>query len=280
MNGMKTDSPHENQIDRAIDWDDAFANSAYIPGSDALPALWAADAASYRDSGRRIDLDVIYGTAPRACFDLIWPDTTPKGLAVFVHGGYWMILDKSSWTHFAEGARANGWAVCIPSYTLAPDARIAEITRQLATAITKAAQMVAGPIALAGHSAGGQLVARMVCEDQKTTYTARTQPVHTLCISGVHDLRPLMHTKMNATLHIDAEEAALESPALLRPAAGAAVTTWVGGHERPEFLRQSRLLTDAWGARSVVDRTHDHFSVLNGLRDPDSAITRAFIAAP
>jgi len=30
------------------DWDDAYANSAHIPGADKLPALWAERAAAYR----------------------------------------------------------------------------------------------------------------------------------------------------------------------------------------------------------------------------------------
>ena len=33
-----------------------------------------------------------------------------------------MRLEKDHWTDFAEGARARGWAVCLPSYVLAPEA--------------------------------------------------------------------------------------------------------------------------------------------------------------
>jgi len=152
------------------DWDDAFANSAYIAGSEALPELWTKQAAYYRKSGVRIDCDMPYGDSPREVFDLIWPDQTPKGLAVFVHGGYWLATDKSMWTHLAEGARAQGWAVCLPSYTLAPDARISQITQQIHAAITQASNTVAGPIRIADiqragiwwrawHALGGKLTA-------------------------------------------------------------------------------------------------------------------------
>src|SRR3546814_5563195 len=51
---------------------------------------------------------------------------SPAGLAVFVHGGYWMAFDKSSWSHLAAGAVARGWAVALPSYTLCPEARISD----------------------------------------------------------------------------------------------------------------------------------------------------------
>ncbi len=87
------------------DWDDAFANMAHVPGSERLPALWAAAAAAYRASGVAIDEDVRYGPTERNALDLVWPDGAPRGLVVFVHGGYWMRLDRTSWTHLA-GARA------------------------------------------------------------------------------------------------------------------------------------------------------------------------------
>ncbi len=68
-----------------------------------------------------------------------------------------MQLCKDDWTHLAEGARANGWAMCLPNYSLAPDARISAMTQQMVAAVTKAASLVSGPIAISGHSAGGHL---------------------------------------------------------------------------------------------------------------------------
>ena len=92
----------------ATDWDDAFANLAHIPHSETLLEDTAAAAAAYRASGVRMEIGKPYGDAPRETLDLIWPDGAPKGLAIFVHGGYWRANDPSMWTHFAEGARANG----------------------------------------------------------------------------------------------------------------------------------------------------------------------------
>lgn len=125
------------------DWDDAFANMKHVEKSEELPGFWSARAAAYREElragGRRLDTDISYGSHPREKFDLVWPDGTPKGLAVFIHGGFWMRLDKNYWTHFAEGARAQGWAICLPSYTLTPEARIHEITAQIGSATSTAA---------------------------------------------------------------------------------------------------------------------------------------------
>lgn len=266
----------------AIDWDDSFANMAHVAGSDALPDLWSNSAAAYRVSDVRIDKDIAYGDASREKFDLVWPDGTPKGLAVFIHGGFWMRLDKSYWTDFAEGARANGWAVCLPSYTLAPEARIHQMTAQMGAAITMAAARVAGPIRLSGHSAGGHLASRMVSETTPLQAEVLDRITHTLSISGLHDLRPLMHTKMNDILHLDDAEARRESAALLRPAIASSVTCWVGGGERPEFIRQSELMAQIWAGLDVpiqckIDGEHNHFTVIEGLRDRTSPITQAFV---
>lgn len=265
------------------DWDDEFANMAHIAGSDALPALWAQSALDYRNSGVSVETDIPYGDHEREKFDIVWPDGTPKGLAVFVHGGFWMRLDKSFWTDFAEGARANGWAVCLPSYTLAPEARLSEMTLQIGAAISEAASRITGPIHLSGHSAGGHLATRMICADSPLADGIQTRIKHTLSISGLHDLRPLMHTKMNDVLHIDEAEALRESAALLRPISAAPLTCWVGGGERPEFIRQSVLMAQMWDGLDIsttchIDGQHNHFTVIEGLRDPQSPITQQLLA--
>ena len=262
------------------DWDDAFANMAHIPGSAALPGLWAEQAATYRASGVRVDEGIAYGPHPREVFDLVWPDLAPRGLALFIHGGFWMRLDRSYWTHLAEGARALGWAVCLPSYTLAPEARIAAMTAQMAQAVQAAAALVPGPIRLSGHSAGGHLATRLICDDTALTPAILQRVEATLSISGLHDLRPLRQTAMNQTLHLDEAEAVTESPALHRPAAAIPLTCWVGGGERPEFIRQSRLMVQMWAGLDtptacMIDGTHNHFTVIEGLCDPASPITRA-----
>ena len=261
-----------------IDWDDAYDNMGHIPGSREYPDRWTARATAFRGRWTSSTLEVKYGIRPRERFDLFHSVVGACGLVVFVHGGYWMRLDKSFWSDLAEGALSAGWAVALPSYSLAPEVRIAEITKQIATAIAAAAKGIPGPIRLVGHSAGGHLVARMVCQGGPLDPETASRIARVVSISGLHDLRPLMRTRMNAVLRIDAAEAISESPALLQPASRVRVTAWVGGGERPEFLRQARLLADAWPtADTYVDGNHDHFSVIDGLGRADAPIVRALL---
>jgi acetyl esterase/lipase len=268
------------------DWNNAYANGPNIPGGERWPELWVKPAQQFRDKmsqANRAELDLSYGSGERNRFDLFLPEGEPKGLVVFVHGGYWMALDKSFWSHLAAGSVAHGYAVAMPSYTLCPDNSIAGIGREIAAAITKAAEMVQGPIRLTGHSAGGQLVARMVSHPSPLAADVQARIVHTMPLSGLHDLRPLMRTDMNARLKLDETQAAAESPALLKPIDGARVTCWVGGSERAEFLRQNQLLANIWtglGARTacVAEPDRHHFDVIDGLADPDHQLTQTLLS--
>ena len=265
-----------------IDWDDAFANGAYIDNSTGYPPIWAARAAAFRQEADRAKTDMLYGEHPREKLDLFFPSVAPHGLVVIVHGGYWLNFDKSSWSDLAEGALGNGWAVAMPSYTLAPEVRIENITHQIGCAITRAAKQVAGPIRLAGHSAGGHLVTRMVCDDSPLPPALLERVEGLVSISGLHDLRPLQLTTMNEQLHLTPKSAALESAVLHRPAGRAQVVCWVGGAERPEFLRQSAVLVETWGCAGaktqlVVDPGKHHFDVIDGLKDPQSDMTRTLL---
>ncbi|MEP9387021.1 alpha/beta hydrolase [Mesorhizobium sp. KR9-304] len=271
---------------RISDWDDAYTNGANIAGGDRWPDAWVDPARAYREgrvAAGKAKLDLAYGARPRNRFDLFLPDAEPKGLVVFIHGGYWMRFDQSYWSHLAKGPVDRGYAVAMPTYTLCPETRIAGITKEIGTAIDKIAGMVGGPIQLTGHSAGGHLAARLVCADTPLSKDVLSRLRNVVSISGLHDLRPLMRTALSATLHIDHAEAMAESPLFLEPVDGMRVTCWVGGGERSEFIRQSALLANAWvgvgGATALVEEPdRHHFTIIDGLTDPAHPLTRALLA--
>ena len=253
-----------------LDGDRAYQNGAFIAGAGDYPARWAEAAARFRGvQGRSAALDQIYGGHARQRFDLFLPDGVPRGLMVFIHGGYWRAFGRRDWSHLAGGALARGWACALPSYRLAPEVPITEITRDCTAAITAARAFVAGPVVVTGHSAGGHLSARMGCADGPEG-VLRVVP-----ISPLAELAPLAATLMQGELQISAAEMAQESPARLALRPGVQAHVWVGGGERPSFLWQGRVLAEAWGCPWTVDPGKHHFDVIDGMEDPASPLLAA-----
>ncbi|WP_108483006.1 alpha/beta hydrolase [Oceaniglobus ichthyenteri] len=270
------------------DWDRAYSNASHIHRSDQWPQAWVGPAQALRDdltAKGRAELDQPYGPGPRQRYDLFMPEGEPRGLFVFVHGGYWHSLDRSYWSHLAAGPVAHGYVVAVPGYTLCPEVRIRDIGVEIAAAVDAAAGRIAGPVVLAGHSAGGHLVARIAAQGSALSGATRARLSAVIPISGLSDLRPFLRLRMNDTLRLDTEETLSESPALLAPPEGLRVFCWVGGSERAEFLRQNRLLADIWtglGAKVAIWEEPDrhHFDICDGLIDPDHPIHQVYAGRP
>lgn len=268
-----THASPDAQQDRDV-LDRAYANAAHIAGAADYPDRWAARSAEYRrELGARARLDLPYGPGERHRFDLFLPVAKPKALLVFVHGGYWLAFGRESWSFVARGANALGWAVAIPSYTLAPDARIAAMTQEIRRATDAAFAECPCPVVVTGHSAGGHLSARMGCADSPLAADLRK----VVPISPLADLGPIAGTAMNDKLHLDAAEVAQESPVSHRLKPDVAAHVWVGAQERPAFLWQARLLSETWDCAWTAAPARHHFDVIDDLADPDSALMQAIV---
>ena len=269
------------------DPDDAYENRGHIPHADRLLAAWPVDAATFRDRHQDSDCNRAYGASDRTAYDLFLPEggiAAARGLVAFVHGGYWVALSKDDFSHLASGLLRRGWAVAMIGYTLAPRARIADITREVAAAITTIGEIGTGPLRLAGHSAGGHLVTRMMCADVALGAVALDRLDRVVSISGLHDLRPLRTLVRNEAWRLDDAEAAQESPVLRQPRSDIELVCVAGAEERPEFIRQNALLPLAWQGLGVPGRSqllagHNHFTIIGTMTEADSQLCR-LIDAP
>ena len=267
------------------DWDDAYNNRGYASNVDEMVVNWRDSAAAYRDemvSARRAELDLEYGERERNRVDIFHPNADPVGVIIFVHGGYWRAFDKSSWSHLAKVAVELGWVVAMPSYTLAPEVAIADITVEIGKAVDFVASRFDLSIRLTGHSAGGHLVSRMVCADSPLSASTLKRIERVVSISGVHDLRPLIKTAMNDDFKMDMVAASTESPCLLAPITNVKIDCVVGGDERPEFIRQNDLLANVWTGLSAITTSthitgHNHFTVVEELAVEDSELVRILL---
>jgi arylformamidase len=269
------------------DPDDAYENRLHIPNADKHLSAWPVDAAAFRDRHPDSDCDRSYGTGERSAYDLFLPEggiQAATGVVAFVHGGYWVALSKSDVSHLASGLLARGWAVAMISYTLAPQARIADITREIANAVTALGEVGTGPLRLAGHSAGGHLVTRVMCRDVDLGAAALDRLDRVVSISGLHDLRPLRTLAKNDLWRLDDDESVQESPALRSPRQNIDLVCVAGAEERPEFIRQNALLPLVWQGLGVPGHGqllagHNHFTIIETMTDPRSRLCD-LIAAP
>ena len=269
------------------DLDDAYENSAYIPGAASWLQGLPDRAASFRASQPDAMLNQPYGKSERQRYDLFTPEgglDAARGLLAIVHGGYWMALSKDDFSYLAAGPLARGWTVAMIGYTLAPQARIAEITTEIAAATNAMAKLGNGPLRLAGHSAGGHLVARMICQDVALSDQAAQRLDRVVSVSGLYDLRPLRRLAKNETWQLDDAEAATESPVMQIPREGIELACIAGADERPEFIRQNALLPLAWQglgtpAYSRLLAGDHHFSVIDHLANMDSDVCRSVVSS-
>lgn len=207
-----------------------------------------------------------YGPSEREQWDL-WEKPGAPMLA-FIHGGYWQRNRRQDFWCMAEGARAMGWGFSLCGYSLAPEATLTQIVAQIHAALD--ALPGSGPVVLSGWSAGGHLTAMGLSHPRVTAG---------LAISGIFELGPIRDTYLQEKLALtDAELAAL-SPQRL-PVVPKPLAVAYGSAELPELVRQSRefhalrAAAHAPGALIPVPGAN-HFSVLDGLRQPGGALLRA-----
>lgn len=267
----------------AIDYEKEYDNRARVPEHVDIFARWHSEAQAYRDASPHAQLGLPYGPSPRQFIDFFPTVRTdaPTPLALFIHGGWWRTLHPSEFSQMAAGLNAHGIDVAMAGYDLCPQVSISTIVEQIRSACLMLWRKHRKRIFVFGHSAGGHLAGAMLAQDWKAfgaSAPADLVPA-AYSISGVFDLAPLVHVSQNADLRLDADEARRMSPLHWKAPAGLTFDAVVGGIESAEFLRQSRVIADGWAAQGVTTRYEEinganHFTVLDPLTDPDSAMTR------
>ncbi len=258
----------------AMDLEAEYNNRAKVADSAAISARWEHDAAAFRATHPHSDLALPYGPTPRQAMDIFWPGAGREApVAMFVHGGYWQRLDRTWFSHFARGLLAHGVAVAMPSYDLCPSVTLAALVEQVRDAAAFLARRHGGGMLAAGHSAGGHLAAMLLATDWAARGLTAPAIRAALPISGLFDLPPLTHTSVNDALGLDEAEARRLSPLFLSRPAGT-LHAVVGGNEGVEYIRQSRSIAEAWGGRWEALGDRNHYTVLEPLGDPESAMVQ------
>jgi arylformamidase len=264
-----------------------YNNRARIPEHPRIFERWSEASALVRErSAARLDL--AYGPGLNETLDLFPANlaATASGapVLVFIHGGWWRSLDKFDHSFLAPAFTEAGAMVVVPNYALCPAVSIETISLQMVHALAwtyrNAALHGGDPrrIVVAGHSAGGHLAAMLLCCDWPAVGADLPPNLvnAALSVSGLFDLEPVRQTPfLQADLRLSAGSAARLSPARF-PRPRGRLFAAVGADESEEFLRQNRLIRDAWGERCVpVCETitgTNHLTVLHDLADPQGRL--------
>ncbi|XP_017380489.1 kynurenine formamidase isoform X1 [Cebus imitator] len=241
-------------------------------------------------------LHVPYGDGEGERVDIYFPNKAAEGALpffLFFHGGYWQSGSKDQSAFMADPLAAQGVAVVIVGYNIAPkgtlDQMVDQVTRSIAF-VQKRYPSNEG-IYLCGHSAGAHLAAMMLLADW-TKHGVTPNLKGFFLVSGVFDLEPMVYTSQNVALQLTLEDARRNSPQLKVAQAQPAhpscpVLVVVGQFDSPEFHRQSWefyqvlpaqiLCQGGWKASFEKLRDVDHFEIIETLTQKDSVLTQIIL---
>jgi acetyl esterase/lipase len=256
--------------------DDSYNNSKACPSSPAVQAQREQESAAFRDA-HPAKLDMAYGASDRQKWDLFPAAEPTSPCLVFIHGGYWQRGSRHAVSILAEGVRALGWSVAFPGYDLTPDVSLQDLVGQIHSALDWLGESgpdhgIAGPIIVAGHSAGGHLTAMALSHPKVQAG---------LAISGVFELGPIRDIFLNDKLRLTDEEVMTLSPLRL-PVVMKPMGIAYGTAELAALVDDSRALharranAHAPGPLIPVPGA-DHFTILHELQKADGLLTRAIL---
>jgi arylformamidase len=232
--------------------------------------------------------DVPYGNLKRERLD-IYPSLQPQSKTlIFIHGGYWQMLDKSLFHFIASGFHPYGVTTVLLTYPLAPEVPIDQIVFSCRKAIkwlyANVSAFNADPhqMYVAGHSAGGHLAAMLMATDWKVFDP--DLPVNLLkgicAVSGLFNLVPIHLSYVNKVLKMDMEIAKCNSPVRLEPLTTCPLILAVGEAETTEFNDQSNELYTCWKNKKPDIQLlqlpgQNHYSIAEAMVDPQSSLHEA-----
>ncbi|MGU3496727.1 alpha/beta hydrolase [Xanthobacteraceae bacterium A53D] len=269
-----------------MDYEAEYDNRARVPNHPEILAEWVARSARLRGDVPAADIGVPYGPSSRQVLDILWPDATRQApVVLFFHGGYWQRQHPREVSFVAQGCLANGVAMALAGYDLAPHVPVGHILAQARGAAVCLHHRIKRRMVVSGHSAGGHLAAALTATRWHDIDIRGADDMVTagLGLSGVYELMPLVSTRLNEALRLSESEAERLSPIHWPVPAGRAFSAFVGGAESSEFRRQSHDLAAAWTAQGIAADSvevagADHFTIVNELADPNSAMVARLVA--
>jgi len=222
--------------------------------------------------------DIFFGTHPE-CVDIFPAEKKLAKTMVFIHGGYWHLLDKALFHFLAPTFLKNDVTTVFINYPLIPAASIDMIV----SSCRKAMQWIHSNIMrfngdpfqlyIMGHSAGGHLASMMLAEDLPFLKGI-------VSLSGLFRLEPIMLSYLNDVLRMDMDIAKRNSPVFLKPINSCPLLLVTGADETDEFKDQTMEIYKSWkndhNCMEVLEIPgKNHYSILDAVVETGSPLQSA-----
>jgi len=224
--------------------------------------------------------DISYGSHALECLD-IFPAANPNAKTlVFIHGGYWHLLDKRLFHFLAATFLKHNVTTVLINYPLAPSVSMDAIVSSCRNAMLWLQNNLTSyggdstQVYIAGHSAGAHLAA-MLLVNNNTTFIKGV-----VLLSGLYQLKPLMLSNINSVLQMDVATAEQNSPACFKPMHQCPLLLAAGSNETDEFKDQTHEMYNSWKSKHNAIQLlnvpgKNHFSILDTVTENGSALQTA-----
>lgn len=279
--GLYKDFATQEELDAQYDLE------KIVPGAASYAEFYEGESKKVRTNLEH-RLDVPFGPTLAEHSD-IYPAGEGAPVLIYIHGGYWRSRTSKEFGYVARGPVSMGVATVVVNYALCPDVTIDEIVRQARAAVAwvhaNARSFGGDPerIHVAGHSAGGHLVAMLLGTDWEGVYGLPKYVIRdATAISGLFDLAPFPYTFLQPKLQLSWDQTLRNSPILHLPDDAPPLLLVYGEEETAEFKRQSEDYLAAWRSKGLEGEMltlpgKNHYDVIDGFLDAKSPLCSAIL---
>ena len=255
--------------------------TSHAQAQEGIPTIMTERDIPYIDGGhpQRQRLDVYFPAEGSA-----WP------VLLFVHGGAWVVGDKSHIAHIGHTLAAHGMVVVIPNHRLSPDvthpAHVEDVAAALAWTVANIENYGGDPqrIVVGGHSAGGHLTSLLTLDPEYLDAHGLSPELirGVVNVSTVWWIDDWITGWAVGVFPTDEAGRRAASPYYLIHEDAPPFLVLAAEHDYPELVLEAEAAIAALADENVLVEFHiildrDHYDIVGHIGEPDD-MTTAIIA--
>jgi len=237
------------------------------------------------------ELNIPYGSREKEKYDLFGTDLDSDApVFIFIHGGYWQeeSITRECYWFIAETLHKAKVKSLFVGYELCPSVQLPELVKEVEECLDKCFEYAdksgSRSIYLAGHSAGGHLIANIFNNYINTIPKATRDKIKAaFLLCGIYNLTPLLKTHINEPLKLD-EQLAIELSPQRQPFTAYDIPIYVVAAENdsPVFVEETKNFYQKLNQAGVnceleIIENVDHFDIMELLICDDFKLTKLIV---